>query len=56
MPHHTIALFLEVVRTQAAAEHRGELVPINRVEPYKPAMTYWVHMVTFRARSRGGEP
>lgn len=57
VPHHTVALFLEAVRTQVSSEHRGTLVPTSRVELYKPAMTYWLHLDTLDAGSHnGGEP
>ena len=46
MPHHAVALFLEAVRLQVSSEHRGTLVPTSRVEPYRPAMTYWLHLDT----------
>lgn len=47
IPHHVIALFLEALRTQVAPEHRGNFLATSRVEPYKPAMYYWLHLDTF---------
>lgn len=47
VPHHIIALFLEALRTQVALENRGGFVASSRVEPYKPAMYYWLHLDTF---------
>lgn len=46
MPHYSVSLFLEAVRLQVSSEHQGTLVPASRVEPYRPTMTYWLHLDT----------
>lgn len=52
VPHHLIALFLEALRTQVALENRGGFVASSRVEPYKPAMHYWLHLDTFTVTTK----
>ena len=35
-------------------EHRGTLILANRVEPYKPTMTYWLHVDTMGVGTHSG--